>query len=92
MTPHEHSALDIITRVVFFCSIAHTLLPPWEAFNDFPTAQKYYRLIIYIIGYAAGNARSTVYGSLSTKDGTHPSTAVNGKGVQAPQQLPPQQP
>jgi len=71
-----------VTEVVTCCSLAHTLLPPWEAFNDFPTVQKYYKLLIYFIGYAALNGRSTVYGSVSTKNGTQPSqAATNGGGT-----------
>lgn len=63
-------------EVVSGASILHTILPPWEAFNDFPTVQKYYKLLIYIVGYVALNGRSTVYPSVSTKDGTQPSPVV----------------
>lgn len=64
------------TEIVTGSSILHTLLPPWEVFNDFPTVQKYYKILVYFLGYAALNGRSTVYGSVSTKDGTKPSDAV----------------
>lgn len=73
--------VDIVkmtTEGITAASILHTLLPPWEAFNDFPTVQKYYKLFVYIVGYAALNGRSTVYPTLSTKDGTQSSKAVNG--------------
>ncbi len=66
------------TEVVAGASVLHTILPPWEAFNEFPTAQKYYKLFIYLVGYVALNGRSTVYPSLSTASGTKPSQAANG--------------
>jgi hypothetical protein len=62
-----------ISGITFVASLAHTFLPPWEFLNDFPTAQKYYKAFIYFVGYVAANGRSTVYGSVSTKDGTTPS-------------------
>lgn len=46
-------------------SILHTILPPWEAFSDFPSLQKYYKLFVYVVGYVAINARSTVWKSIS---------------------------
>lgn len=75
--------LKLGTEVVTGASILHTLLPPWEVLNDFPKAQKYYKLLVYFLGYAALNGRSTVYGSVSTKDGSAPSQAAvksNGGG------------
>jgi len=73
------------TEVVAGASLLHTVLPPWEAFNDFPTGQKYYKLFVYVVGYIALNGRSTVYPSLSTASGSKPSNAViktaNGNGV-----------
>ena len=69
--------LKILTEVVAGSSVVHTILPPWEAFNDFPVAQKYYKLLVYIVGYIALNGRSTVYPSLSTKSGSQPSLASN---------------
>jgi hypothetical protein len=61
--------INIITRVVFVASVAHTLLPPWDAdaFQPFPAFQKYYKVLIYLIGYVAINARSTVYPQISTQ-------------------------
>ena len=78
MTHHEPSFVLITVHVVTACSLLHTLLPPWEAFSDFPRVQKYYKLAVYIIGYIALNGRSTVYKSLSTSDGTKASKAANG--------------
>ena len=72
-------ALDIIklgTSIVTGASILHTILPPWEAFNDYPAIQKPYKVVIYIIGYAALNGRSTVYPSLSTQSGATVSPAA----------------
>jgi hypothetical protein len=73
---HTHNLIDIGTETVAICSVLHTVLPPWEAFNDFPGPQKYYKLLIYIIGYLALNGRSTLYRSVSTKDGSVPSNAA----------------
>jgi len=72
-------AVDIVklgTEIVAGASVLHTVLPPWEAFNDFPTAQKYYKLLVYIVGYIALNGRSTFYPSLSTGSGTKQSEVV----------------
>lgn len=80
-----HHLVDIGTEAIAVCSVLHTILPPWEALNDFPTAQKYYKLAVYFIGYAALNGRSTVYRSISTKDGSQQSPAVkNGNGNGTP--------
>lgn len=68
--------LKVITETVAGASVLHTVLPPWEAFNDFPSAQKYYKLLVYIVGYVALNGRSRVYPSLSTASGTKPSIAA----------------
>lgn len=74
-----HRWLDTVTRVVFVASILHSVLPPWDAepLKPFPTFQKYYRLLIYVIGYIAISARSTVYPSISTQKvgGVNESTA-----------------
>ena len=61
----QHQLLDIATETVVVCSILHNFLPPWDFLADFPRAQKYYKLVIYIIGYVALNARSTVYRSIA---------------------------
>lgn len=74
--------VKLTTEVIAFSSLAHTILPPWEVFDDFPRVQKYYKLFVYIVGYAALNGRSTVYKDLSTKDGTRSSPIVNGKSQQ----------
>jgi hypothetical protein len=68
--------LKLGTEIVTGASVLHTLLPPWEAFNDYPAIQKPYKVIVYIIGYAALNGRSTVYPSLSTQSGTQVSPAA----------------
>lgn len=78
---HTHNLLDIATETVAVCSVLHTVLPPWEALSDFPSAQKYYKLLVYFIGYLALNGRSTLYKGISTKDGSQPSqAALNGGG------------
>lgn len=61
----HHTIIDVVTEVVFVTSILHTLLPPWDAFGDFPKWQKRYKVFVYIIGYLALNGRSTVYQKIS---------------------------
>ena len=76
--------MDIVklgTEVVAVASVAHTLLPPWEAFSDYPSFQKSYKLFVFIVGYFALNARSTLYQSISTQSGTKPSNAATGSAV-----------
>jgi hypothetical protein len=65
----------IWAQIVAACSYAHSFLPPWEFLNDFPTAQKVYKVFVYLVGYVAGNFRSSVYQSISTQNGTQPSAA-----------------
>jgi hypothetical protein len=77
MVPHWF--FDYAAATIVVCSILHTFLPPWEFLNDFPTAQKYYKAGVYLIGYIAGNARSSVYKSLSTKEGSSLSQVVQKK-------------
>ena len=62
----------------------HSLLPPWDdgALEAFPTLQKYYRLFIYFLGYAAGNYRSRLWQSISTENGTRQSDVVTKKNGQ----------
>lgn len=77
MIPHETQ--DLIFHVIVACSVAHSLLPPWDFLNDFPTAQKLYKVGIYIIGYVALNGRSTVYKSISTQNPVGVNANGNGK-------------
>jgi hypothetical protein len=70
------SVVSVHMQVVYVCTILHTFMPPWEVLNDFPNAQKYYKVAVYVIGYGAGSARSTVYKSISTQSGTVVSPAV----------------
>jgi hypothetical protein len=69
MNPQVHGILDIIARTVFIASLVHSFLPPWDAdaFKPFPSFVKFYKVLIYIVGYVAINARSTVYPSISTQ-------------------------
>lgn len=69
--------LKLAAEIVAGASVLHTFLPPWEAFNDFPTLQKYYKLAVYVVGYVALNGRSTVYPTISTASGTKASDAAN---------------
>lgn len=73
-----HKIFDIVTGITFICSLLHSLLPPWDGFADFPRFQKYYKAFVYVIGYMGVNARSTVYKSIATSNGTKISDAGNG--------------
>ena len=73
----SHHFINTVADTVLICSVAHTLLPPWDALSDFPTAQKYYKVFIYTIGYIALNGRSTVYKSISTQPTSEPATGVS---------------
>lgn len=72
MPPISDGMIHAIGGTIIVCSILHSTLPPWDFLNDFPTLQKYYKLLIYVIGYVALNARSTVYKSISTTQPTQP--------------------
>jgi hypothetical protein len=72
----SHSYYDIAAGAVGVCSILHTILPPWEFLNDFPRAQKVYKVLIYLVGYIALNARSAVYKTISIQN----PDGVNGNG------------
>lgn len=76
----QHQLMDIGTETIVVCSLLHTFLPPWDFLNDFPRAQKYYKLAVYIIGYVALNGRSTVYRSLSTTQNGNGSAATKSNG------------
>jgi hypothetical protein len=71
------------SSVVLICSVAHTFLPPWDFLSDFPRAQKVYKAFIYVIGYVAINARSSVYSSLSTENGSKVSEAAAAVQISA---------
>ena len=73
--PNQHQLFDFGAGIIAGCSILHTFLPPWDFLNDFPTAQKYYKAFVYMIGYIAVNGRSTVYRQISMQ---------NPQGVNAP--------
>jgi hypothetical protein len=65
-----HSAKDLVVEIVAGCALLHTVLPPYDAdaLRPFPTFQKYYRLLIYFLGYIGLSARSTVYRSISIEN------------------------
>ena len=75
---------QLVLRTIVTCSVLHNVLPPWdwippgsdgrEWLADFPTIKKYYRLLIYVVGYMALNARSAVYRSISTSNPTGPNS------------------
>ena len=76
----SHSTQELVFHIIVACSIAHSLLPPWDFLDQFPTAQKYYKLFIYVVGYVALNGRSTVYKSISVA----PNGKTNGGGTPPP--------
>lgn len=62
----HHWIYDAVAGLVLVCSVLHTfILPPWDVLNDFPRAQKVYKVIVYTVGYIAINGRSTVFKSIS---------------------------
>lgn len=61
----EHVLFDAATATIAVCSVLHTFLPPWDVLEDFPRAQKVYKVVIYTVGYIAINGRSTVYKGIS---------------------------
>lgn len=78
-----HTIKDIAFDVIVGCSAAHTFLPPWDAdaFTPFPTFQKYYKVLIYIVGYVGINARSAVYPQISVaKTGGVNESVINATG------------
>jgi hypothetical protein len=62
--------------IIVISTFLHTFLPPWDFLNDFPTLQKYYKLLIYIVGYTAGNARSTVWQKISVNNPAGPNANI----------------
>ena len=50
----------VVSNLISICSMLHILLPPYETFNDYPRMQKYYKLIVLIIGNIALNKRGDV--------------------------------
>lgn len=70
MSPNVYHVKEIVFNIIVFSSVLHTFLPPWDAepLKPFPRLQAYYRLIIYVVGYTALNARSTVYKSISIQN------------------------
>ena len=57
---NEVTVFHIALRVVAASSVAHIFLPPYDVFNDFPRFQKYYKLLVAVVGYLALNARGKV--------------------------------
>jgi hypothetical protein len=78
MITSTHEWVDIGLRIVFVCSLIHTFAPPWdiEALQPFPRLKNAYRLFIYIVGYIALNARSTVYKSISVNNPDGPNSSI----------------
>lgn len=77
MAFHTHQIFDFGMAVVGVCSVLHTFLPPWEAFNDYPRIQKAYKLFVYLVGWFGVNMRSTIYPQISTQEGAQASKAAS---------------
>jgi hypothetical protein len=79
---NAHEWKDIGFDIIVGCSIAHSVLPPWDndALKPFPRLQGGYRLFIYVVGYIGLNARSTIYKSISVNN----PDGVNGNGASKP--------
>lgn len=75
----QHQLIEVGAEIVVVSSLLHSFLPPWDFLNEFPRAQKYYKLFVYVIGYVALNGRSTVYRSISA-NGTGQSSVVKSNG------------
>lgn len=71
----SNAIFHYISGTVFVCSILHTFLPPWDFLDEFPTAQKYYKIVIYLVGYIAINGRSSLYTSISVQNPKGPNTS-----------------
>lgn len=88
-----HQALDYATEIIAFCSMLHTLLPPWDwrpdfviqGLAEFPRAQnlfyavfnnRWYRILIYTIGFVALNGRSTIWKFISVKNPEGPNANI----------------
>jgi hypothetical protein len=64
--------ISLGTEIVAGASVLHTVLPPWDFLDEFPTAQKLYKVFVYLVGYVALNARSTVYQKISVNNPNGP--------------------
>lgn len=60
------------TQIVAGASVLHTILPPWDFLDNFPKAQNVYKVFVYLVGYVALNARSTVYNKISVNNPSGP--------------------
>lgn len=91
--PDWHTVLDRATETIAFCSMLHTVLPPWDwrpdfvtlGLAEFPLAQRsfyavfnnrWYRVLIYIVGYVALNGRSTIWKFISVTNPEGPNANV----------------
>ena len=63
---HHLTVEGVAVHTIAICSLLHTFLPPWDFLDPWPRTQKYYKAVIYVIGYMALSGRSTVYRSIST--------------------------
>lgn len=53
MAISEHSLIDAVTKIVVGASVVHMFLPTQDWLDDFPTAQKYYKAFVKLVGCVA---------------------------------------
>lgn len=64
-------ALDWVARFCLMFSILNAVLPPYDVLNDFPTAQRYYKLVLAVVKYFSGDVRTKImqlYPSFTASD------------------------
>ena len=55
---NEAAVFHILLRVIVAASVLHILLPPYDVLDGFPTAQKYYKVLLAIVAWLALNLRT----------------------------------
>jgi hypothetical protein len=55
---NESNLIHIALQVIVGASILHIFLPPYDIFKDFPSFQRYYKLVLALVGYLALNVRT----------------------------------
>lgn len=54
----EALIVGYLLKIIVGASVLHVVLPPYEVLNDFPEAQKYYKVFLGVVQYAALNLRT----------------------------------
>jgi hypothetical protein len=80
---NETVIIHWILQIIVGASILHAILPPYDVLNDFPNAQKYYKLLLAIVAYVALNVRTKViqaYPSAKAAMGPAPADPAKPEG------------